>query len=155
MSTQSTTPATPSVVDERFLAAWEQFFTVVRRARGRAAQQHDGGLSLSQFLFVDALADGPLTSGGLAELAGVSTPTATRMLDGLERDGLVRREHDRTDRRCVVVTLTPEGRRALRTKRAAMTKSRARIAAQLTPAQREQATDILMRLAVAIEAEYQ
>jgi DNA-binding MarR family transcriptional regulator len=151
----STTPSAPNAVaDERFELAWETFFRVARRARGRAAQQQHGGLSLAQFPLVDALADGPLTSGAVAELAGVSAPTATRMLDGLERDGLIVREHDRVDRRRVVVTLTPAGRKALRVKRAAMSKARARIAARLTPEQREQASDILLRLAEVVEDEY-
>jgi DNA-binding MarR family transcriptional regulator len=152
-SPTTSAPGEP-VADERFDLAWETFLRVSRRARGRAAQQQHGGLSLAQYPLVDALADGPLTCGAVAEFAGVSAPTATRMLDGLERDGLVVREHDRADRRRVVVTLTPAGGKALRVKRAARSKARARIAARLTPEQREQATEILMRLAEVVDEEY-
>ena len=45
----------------------------------------------------------------LAAAVGIEGPTLTRHLDALERQGLVRRGQDPTDRRAVVVELTPEG----------------------------------------------
>ncbi|MGH8795234.1 MAG: MarR family winged helix-turn-helix transcriptional regulator [Stackebrandtia sp.] len=44
----------------------------------------------------------------LAELMGMTTGAATRMVDRLEAGGYVRREPDPTDRRRVVVRLVPE-----------------------------------------------
>src|SRR3954469_11752579 len=83
-----------------FEAAWSEFFAAVRRVRARSAREQPGGLSLSQLNLVRPLADGdPRPVGELAELAGVAAPTATRMLDCLEREGLVTRAHARTDRR--------------------------------------------------------
>jgi DNA-binding MarR family transcriptional regulator len=57
---------------------------------------------------------GPLTIGALAHAEGVRPPTMTRLVDGLERDGLVVRERDPEDRRSIVVRATPAGARVLR-----------------------------------------
>jgi DNA-binding MarR family transcriptional regulator len=56
---------------------------------------------------------GPLPIGELAAAEGVAPPTMTRLVDGLERDGLVRRVADPTDRRGVLVRATPQGSRVL------------------------------------------
>jgi DNA-binding MarR family transcriptional regulator len=56
---------------------------------------------------------GPLTIGALAEAEGVKPPTMTRLVDGLEREGLVTRESDPADRRAVRVRATEDGRRVL------------------------------------------
>lgn len=55
-----------------------------------------------------------MRSGELAERWHLTAPAVTRLVDDLERDGLVRREADATDRRAVVLALTPEGKRQLR-----------------------------------------
>ena len=49
------------------------------------------------------------TPAELAEKAGVTRATMTGLIDTLERDGLVRREHDTGDRRMMLVTLTDKG----------------------------------------------
>jgi DNA-binding MarR family transcriptional regulator len=56
---------------------------------------------------------GPLSSTELARRERVSTPTMTRIVDALVRDGLVRREVSDTDRRAVRLTATPAGRRLM------------------------------------------
>ena len=56
---------------------------------------------------------GPLPIGELATAEGVAPPTMTRLVDGLERDGLVRREADPSDRRGVLVRATAQGSRVL------------------------------------------
>jgi DNA-binding MarR family transcriptional regulator len=56
---------------------------------------------------------GPLTIGALAEAEGVKPPTMTRLVDGLEREGLVTRESDAADGRAVRVRATADGRRVL------------------------------------------
>jgi DNA-binding MarR family transcriptional regulator len=66
---------------------------------------------------VAALA-GPIGVGALAAAEGVSAPTMSRLLDALERDGLVRRGPDAGDARGVLVTVTPKGRKALQRGRA-------------------------------------
>jgi MarR family transcriptional regulator, organic hydroperoxide resistance regulator len=141
------------VPDDDFAAAWEAFFRAVRRAKGRASAQPPAhGVSLAQYHLIAPLSGGGAqTIRALAETAGVAPPTATRMLDGLDRDGLVTRTPSATDRRCVVVELTPVGREALQSTEAAIADGRARIAGSLTEAEREQAAQLLRRLAVVVE----
>lgn len=49
----------------------------------------------------------------LAKKAGVSRPTMTGLIDGLERDGLVARIADNQDRRKNLITLTASGQKKL------------------------------------------
>jgi MarR family transcriptional regulator, organic hydroperoxide resistance regulator len=136
-----------------FITAWEGFFRAVRRAKGRAAAQPpEAGVSFAQYHLLAPLSGGEAqTIRALAEAAGVAPPTATRMLDGLDRDGLVTRTPSATDRRCVTVDLTPPGRAALERTETALAAGRARIADSLSEAEREQAAALLRRLAVVVE----
>src|SRR3954451_23360309 len=112
-----TTPASDVAV---FAAALDDFRRASGRARGRLAA--DGDLTLSQYHLLEPLlsADEPLGVGEIACAAGVSAPTATRMLAGLERDALVERRPCRGDRRVVRVRLTPEGGERMTRKRERM-----------------------------------
>jgi DNA-binding MarR family transcriptional regulator len=141
------------VPTDDFAAAWETFFRAVRRAKGRAsAQPPEHKVSFAQYHLLAPLSDGGAqTIRALAEAADVAPPTATRMLDGLDRDGLVIRTPSATDRRCVTVDLTPAGRDALERTETAIAAGRARIADSLTDEEREQAAALLRRLAVVVE----
>src|SRR5829696_8656612 len=115
----ATRAAAPGAADAtEFARALEDFFRAARRARARL-RPGEGPLSISQYHLLEPLldADGPHAAGELAVAAGVTPPTATRMLDALERAGLVRRARAEHDRRCVHVALTPEGGQAVRDKR--------------------------------------
>lgn len=59
-------------------------------------------------------ASGPRTPAALAEAAGVTRATMTGLIDTLERDGYVKREADKTDRRMLTVLLTEKGETFLR-----------------------------------------
>ncbi|MFF8280321.1 MarR family winged helix-turn-helix transcriptional regulator [Streptomyces lateritius] len=50
----------------------------------------------------------PVTIGRVAELTGLTTGSATRLVDRLERAGYVTRERDAEDRRRVLVAAVPE-----------------------------------------------
>jgi DNA-binding MarR family transcriptional regulator len=109
-------------------------------------------LSLPRYLLVTPLLDAPTqTVGELAAHAGVASPTATRMLDGLERDGLVRRETAPHDRRSVALRLTAAGRRLVAAERARVQAKGEELFAALEPAEREQAGRLLGRLADLME----
>ena len=60
---------------------------------------------------VSSLKAGPARAGTLAHLSRLSPSAITETVEGLERDGLVRRESDPDDRRGVRVALTAEGKR--------------------------------------------
>jgi len=137
---------------ERFAVAWEEFAAAIRRARSRAAERSGGDLTPSQFRLLAALEDAPsLSVGELAQEAGVSSPSATRMLDGLEQEGIVSREREQGDRRRIAVRPTAKGKRALAAARKRFDEAREQIYAQLTPDERAQAERLLPRLAQAIE----
>jgi DNA-binding MarR family transcriptional regulator len=132
--------------------ALNDFFKAARRARGRAARDPSpDGLSLAQYHLLEPLSAGPRTNRELAEQAGISAPTATRMVDGLLQRGLVTRIDDPIDRRAVVISLTEEGRAALAVKQRAYEAGQRRVAEALDPHEQRVATDLLRRLAAVIE----
>ena len=57
---------------------------------------------------------GPRTIGQLASAEHVSAPTMTRLVAGMQRDGLVKRERDANDARVIWIRPTPKGDRILR-----------------------------------------
>lgn len=68
-------------------------------------------LTTSQSSAMSTLVDrGPLRMSELAALEGVQLPSATSVVNGLVKLGLVERRADPTDRRAVVIDLTPKGR---------------------------------------------
>ncbi len=135
-----------------FTAAWERFFRTTRRLRARAARLPVEGLSLSQYQLLEALrGTDELTVGELADAAGVAAPTATRMLDCLAREGRIERRHSETDRRAVLVSLTPAGREAVAAAHQQVEAFRRRVFESLGPAEREHAAVLLARLSDILE----
>jgi DNA-binding MarR family transcriptional regulator len=141
-----------------FDAAWDAFGRAIRRARGRAAAEAEReGLSLAQFHLLYAFSDlgraEGITVGALAESAGIAQPTATRTLDGLEREGVVERRASSTDRRSTEVHLTARGRRLLERKRKLVDAKRRAVYESLDADDRQRAAALLRTLAAAIEAD--
>jgi MarR family transcriptional regulator, organic hydroperoxide resistance regulator len=140
------------VATDQFAAAWETFFRTTRRLRSRAGKQDLEGLTLSQYQLLESLLGADeLTVGLLAEAAGVAAPTATRMLDCLERDGRVTRRHSESDRRSVLIALTPSGRVAVEAAHERVNAWRRRVFEALEPHEREQAAALLTRLSQVME----
>jgi MarR family transcriptional regulator, organic hydroperoxide resistance regulator len=146
------TPEAPRSARLELTEALHDFFQAARRARGRAAREPSpGGPSLAQYYLLEPLGAGPRTNRELAELAGISAPTATRIVDGLLDRGFVSRVEDPTDRRAVVISLTPSGRAALAKKEREYAARRRRVADALAPHEQEVAAGLLRRLAAVIE----
>jgi DNA-binding MarR family transcriptional regulator len=143
----------PDATATDFTAAWEDFTRAIRRARGRAAGPlEDSGLTLAQYHLLERLRSGEAaTVSELAVAAGVAVPSATRMLDGLVRSGVVERRSADNDRRAVLVTLTDRGRGAVETAAERVEAARAKVRDSLTPAEQVQAAALLRRLAAAVE----
>jgi DNA-binding MarR family transcriptional regulator len=135
-----------------FLAAFDALIQAVRRARGTPAGQRDSGLTLSQYALLQPLAERErVRVTELAEHAAVAASTATRILDALERRGLVARAPAPDDRRGVTVALTPAGREAVLSEHEWL-RSRERDFYALLPArERALAPDLLGRLAALID----
>ena len=78
-----------SNVSTDFLAGFDALAQAVRRARGAPAS--NGGLTLSQYGLLEVLTTRPVARvQELAGHAGIAPSTATRILDALERRGIVR-----------------------------------------------------------------
>ena len=148
-----TTDATEaSDATDAFLTAFDAFAQAVRRARGVPAQPAQDSLTLSQYGLLQGL-----TEGGqarvveLAHAAGVTPPTATRILDALERRGIVERRRAPEDRRGVTITLTPNGRELLDTQHEWLRSRQEAFYAELPTGERAVAADLLVRLATLID----
>ncbi|WP_018549430.1 MarR family winged helix-turn-helix transcriptional regulator [Streptomyces sp. LaPpAH-108] len=112
------------------------------------------GLQSFEYLTLHALA-GRAGSASPTELAGdlkLSPSAMTGRLDGLERRGFVRRRPSSVDRRKLDIELTDEGRAAWRSALETQGAEEHRILSGLSPAERDQLTDLLRR--VLIEAEH-
>lgn len=70
-------------------------------------------LTLTQLSVLRALRDGPQTAGRLGADVGLSPTSVTRLVDRLERRGLVSRRRESDDRRYVEIRLEPAGERLL------------------------------------------
>jgi DNA-binding MarR family transcriptional regulator len=67
------------------------------------------GLTVEEFKVLLALQPGPRTHGSLCRQLEVSTGAMTNRLDKLEREGLVNRARDPSDRRGVLLSITEAG----------------------------------------------
>jgi MarR family transcriptional regulator, organic hydroperoxide resistance regulator len=84
-------------------------------------QVADLGLTSAEVNALANLSDGvPRTVSVLARLVGAAPTTLTSVLDRLERRGHVTRGRHPSDRRALLIELTPTGRRAARTIRQAI-----------------------------------
>ena len=87
---------------------------VMRLARRLRVEASPGGLSAGALGLLAALhREGPLTGVQLAAVEGLKPQSLTRLLARLEADGLIARAADQADRRNLLITLLPDGRRAL------------------------------------------
>jgi MarR family transcriptional regulator, organic hydroperoxide resistance regulator len=133
---------------DAFLTAFEGLAQAVRRARGVPAQTAQEALTLSQYGLLQGLAEGGQARVvELANTAGVTPPTATRILDALERRGIVRRRRAPEDRRGVTITLTPNGRELLDTQHEWLRSRQEAFYAGLPAGERAVVADLLLRLA--------
>jgi DNA-binding MarR family transcriptional regulator len=135
-----------------FLAGFDALAQAVRRARGPNGRGPEGGLTLSQYGLLEGLAGRRAARvQELAAAAGISASTATRILDALERRGIVQRTRSRQDRRAVAVSLTERGHELLRAEQDWLRGRQRRFYASLPADEQELAPDLLLRLAALID----
>jgi DNA-binding MarR family transcriptional regulator len=130
-----------------FAAAWDEFVLAIRRTQARGHQSPED-LTLAQYYMLVPLGDArALPVSRLAEFSGVAPPTATRMIDSLERAALVRRERPGDDRRTVLISLTQAGQDLVRRKQGELARRRRLLYERLEPAEREPSERLLRHLA--------
>jgi DNA-binding MarR family transcriptional regulator len=99
-----------------FAALLRAHAAATRALSAQLSAEH--GLTLSDYEVLLRLAHAPerrMRRVDLSEQVLLSASGITRLLDGLERSGLVERASCSTDRRVVYAVLTPEGLETLRT----------------------------------------
>ena len=112
----------------------------------------DAGLTLSQYGLLELLVD--RQSARVQELAthaGITPSTATRILDALQRRGVVERTRSDEDRRAVAVSLTAAGRQVVHAEQEWLRGRQRTFYAALAGAEQELAPDLLFRLAALID----
>ncbi len=100
------------------IEGWESLVRYHRTVTGRmdAELRTRFGSSLDHYdvLYQLSAQESPLRMGELAERLLIANSSCHRLVGALVRAGFVRRERGRVDRREVLVSLTPEGRRQWR-----------------------------------------
>ena len=118
------------------------FKTIKHRARVVEAGQKE--LGDSQMWALRVLAEGKQVTSDLAHHLNVTTPTMTRIVDGLVNKGLVKRTHDLEDRRRIYLEVTGEGSECARK---GHEQFRATLVDYLSPLSNEQLADIMRAFA--------
>lgn len=105
----------PQPLDDREMAAWHGFIrahaVIVRRLSAELESEH--GLSLPAYEVLAHLSEAPqmrLRMSELATHATLSPSGLTRLVDRLQREGLVERERCAEDARVIYAKLTAPGR---------------------------------------------
>ena len=112
------------------------------------------GASLARTKFLLYLQkEGPARATDIADLLGLAPRTVTEGLDGLERDGLVRRDPDPNDRRAKIVSLTDKGVSAIKATEPLRLALTERIFGLLTGEECRALDAILTRLSEALDKE--
>lgn len=105
------------------------------------------GLTMWQYATLTCLARSPApTQLQLASAIRYDKTRLIALLDQLERDGLVRREPDPSDRRARIVRITPKGRRRYEAAAADIRAMEEELLASLTAAEREALLSALPKL---------
>jgi len=105
-----------SDVDDLYYRATRDIVVAGRRWRKLANERiRPTGHTMARWetLFLVAFSDHALTQGELARLLNVEGPTLVRMLDVLQREGLIERRQSEIDRRVTTNAITAKGRQAI------------------------------------------
>jgi DNA-binding MarR family transcriptional regulator len=104
------------LLDEEELAAWRGMLRahaeLVRELDSELAHEHDMPLSSYEvLLYLNDSGEGRMRMSDLADSVLLSRSGLTRLVDRLERQGLLRRERCESDARGLFAEITPEGRK--------------------------------------------
>jgi DNA-binding MarR family transcriptional regulator len=104
------------LLDEEELAAWRGMLRahaeLVRELDSELAHEHDMPLSSYEvLLYLNDSSEGRMRMSDLADSVLLSRSGLTRLVDRLERQGLLRRERCESDARGLFAEITPEGRK--------------------------------------------
>ncbi|WP_246802257.1 MarR family winged helix-turn-helix transcriptional regulator [Ensifer sp. ENS06] len=107
----------------------------------------DVGISVAQLPVLVALKNGQmLTQKELSAIAGVEQPSMAQLLGRMERDGLIRRTPDPSDKRSSLVSLEAEAYRRLEPGRDVLRGNNREALAGLSPEEVRTLTELLQRI---------
>ena len=92
------------------------------------------------------------TPGAIAAHLHISTASTTKLLDRLQRAGHITRQAHPSDRRALAIAITPETHQAALRSVSSQQARRCRVAARLTPAERQTVMRFLDDMASEVEA---
>jgi DNA-binding MarR family transcriptional regulator len=97
---------------------------------------------------------GPMPAAALARLQNLKPQSVTRLIARLDKDGLIRRAPDPADQRALLISITDQGRRALKTDMQARREwLGAAIAETLSPAERLKLTEAAFYMLRIVDAD--
>ena len=108
-----------------------------RRAADAEVERHGISDATALPLVLIGRMAGEPRQNALAEAVGIEGPSLVRLLDQLEKAGLVVRKEDPTDRRAKVLSLTPAGRSVVARMEADLTRLRETVFAKVDAADLE------------------
>ncbi len=97
---------------DRSAEALREYYLRAHRLVDRLMAKQGTSLARTKLLML-VVRDGPVRSTDIASQLGQAPRTVTEAIDGLERDGLVRRDPDPDDRRAKRISVTPAGKAAI------------------------------------------
>lgn len=107
----------------------------------------DADLTLSQFAVLEALYHlGPLYLGDLARRILTSSGNLTLVIDNLEKRGLAKRTQQGRDKRFILATITPAGRKLMSRIFPQHSRRIMEVMARLSPAEQEQLGHLCRKL---------
>jgi len=110
----TTTTSSPSATQDETREAIHAYLDALALAEPIQARLWQlAEITLTQLLVLRQLRSGPRTAGMLGQSVGLSPTSVTRLVDRLERRGLVTRRRESEDRRYVEIHLEPAGERLL------------------------------------------
>jgi DNA-binding MarR family transcriptional regulator len=151
--------AVESELDPELEAAWADacngIYRVLKRGRGTVGTRAAGAsLTEAQVAALESVAQlGPLPVGVIARNAGIAQPTVTRMINTLERRGVVRRTASSRDDRVVLIELTEAGRELWEAKYSLLRYWQRDSLLRFPPEQRRDVVAMLSRLVEIIEGQ--
>lgn len=105
-----------TLLDESESELWHAWSSVTRAVQGTLGSEisKSAPLALIEFEMLDELANGeqPMRSGELGALVSLTRSGTSRAISRLAAKGFITKEGSSTDRRSVLVCITPEGRQA-------------------------------------------
>lgn len=134
------------------VVAFAELHMQLMRTLDRRMAEHGASLARTKLLLC-LQKRGPLRATAIAEFFNQSPRTVTEAIDGLERDGLVERKPDASDRRAKLIQITAKGIDAVARTEPLRRQIIQQTFGTLLPDERENLGAVLEKLARALPAE--